>query len=77
MRLKLTSMESEQINLLKVGTKAQSKYELYRALVVEGGMYLPPEKETSMFFISQIVIGDKKVASFVEFVRNIILIGTL
>ena len=54
----------EQINLLKVGNSAKSKHELYRLLTVEGGMYLPPEKETGMDFISEISIGDKKVSVY-------------
>ena len=54
-------MEKKSINLLNVGTKAQSKSEMYRALTVEGGFYLPPLKETTMEFISDVAIGDKKV----------------
>ena len=53
-------MDFQEISLMQVGTKVQSKFELYRALVVEGGLYLPPEKETSMLFISQICIKEKK-----------------
>ena len=49
------------MNWLHVGSKAQSKQGLYRLLVVEGGLYLPPEKEVSMLFFSQVAIGDKKV----------------
>ena len=52
----------KQINLIHVGTKVQSKSELYRALVVEGGLYLSPQKETSMLFISQICVQDKSKA---------------
>ena len=44
----------ERINLLEIGNNAKSKYEIYRILTVEGGMYLPPEKECSMTFISEI-----------------------
>ena len=53
----------ERINFLEIGNNAKSKYEIYRILTVEGGMYLPPEKECSMTFISEIWIGDKKVGS--------------
>ena len=56
-------MEKTKINLLEIGSKVQSKSELYRAHVVEGGMYLPPEKETSMEFISEIALQEKKVSS--------------
>ena len=44
----------EKINLLEIGNAAKSKHELYRILTVEGGMNLPPEKECSMTFISEI-----------------------
>ena len=50
----MSYQRSKCINILQVGTKAQSKKEIYRILVVEGGLYLPPEKEISMLFISQI-----------------------
>ena len=36
-------MDSTRINLLELGCKSQSKSELYRLLIVEGGMHLPPE----------------------------------
>ena len=61
-------MKKTKINLLEIGSKVQSKAELYRALVVEGGMYFPPEKETSMEFISEIALQEKNVSSiFISF----------
>ena len=54
-------MEQQDLNLLNIGAKAQSKSELYRILVVEGGLYLPPLKETQMLLVSQIAVGDKSV----------------
>ena len=54
-------MEKICLNILDVGARAQSKSELYRILVVEGGLYLPPVKETTMLFVSQIAAGDKRV----------------
>ena len=48
------------VNLLAIGAKRQSKQEIYREQIVEGGMYLPPEKETPMQFISQIAVGVRK-----------------
>ena len=47
-------MNSSAVNLLELGSKAQSKSEMYRLLVVEGGMYLPPEDQCSMDFVSDI-----------------------
>ena len=54
-------MERTRVNLLEVGTKVQSKHELYRLLTVEGGMHLPPQEQTNMEFISDIAFGEKQV----------------
>ena len=56
----LVKMGRTKANLLEVGTKDQSKNELYRLLIVEGGMYLPPQ-EKNMKFISDIAFGKKSV----------------
>ena len=55
-------MEKATINFNEIGYKAKSKHELYRILVTKGDLYLPPEKEASMLYISQIVIGHTKVS---------------
>ena len=54
-------MERTKVKILEVGTKAQSKNELYRLLTVEGGMHLPPQEQTNMKFISDIAFGEKSV----------------
>ena len=59
-------MEKELLIFMKVGTKAQSKLDLYRLLTVEGGMYLPPEKDANMDFISDIAFQNKKVSLFIN-----------
>ena len=58
-------MESSEINFNLIGTKAQTKNELYRQLTVETKLYLPPQKETSIYFIRGIIIGRKKVRSYI------------
>ena len=50
---------------------------VYRALVVEGGMYLPPEKETPMMFISQIAVGDKRVGHFQLLLLILLISGAI
>ena len=65
-------MEKDKIYFKEVGFIAQSKSELYRALTAEGELYLPPIKEASMLFISQIAIGDKKVDSKINVKLNIL-----
>ena len=54
-------MESTKINVMMLGDKVQSKHELYRLLTVEVNLYLPPEKETSIYFIREIVQQSKQV----------------
>ena len=56
-------MEKSIINFKEVGFRTQSKSEIYRALVTEGKLYPPPIKETSMLFISQLAVGEKKIIS--------------
>ena len=54
-------MERASLNLAEVGNKGKSKWELYRLLTVEGGLYLPPEEQTNMEFISDVFFDEKKV----------------
>ena len=49
------------INLAQLGTKAKSKNEMYRILTVEAKIYLPPQKECSIYIIRDIFLGQKKV----------------
>ena len=69
-------IEKSQTNLAEVGVKAQSKSEIYRALVVEESLYLPPQKEASMMFISQIAIEEKKVIALYS-IHYILLLKAL
>ena len=71
-------MESSIVNLNTVSIKAKSKGEMYRMLVCEGNMYLMPQKEWGMAFISDIWVGHKKVfTSFVGFVLFYFHIGVV
>ena len=53
-------MDRSEINLNLLGIKAQTKNELYRLLTVEAKMYLPSQKETSIYFIRSIINERKK-----------------
>ena len=53
-------MESKVVNLVELGGKARSKNEIYRILVAEGNMYLPPQSLCTVDFISD-VFGSKKM----------------
>ena len=49
------------INVSQLGTKAKSENKMYRILTVEAKIYLPPQKECSIYFIRDIFHGRKKV----------------
>ena len=57
-------MEKSRINLNLLGVKARTKNELYRILTTEAKLYLPPQKETSIYFIRDIIHNRKKVINF-------------
>lgn len=44
----------KKCNIRELSTKAQTKAEIYQILTIEGGLYLPPQKDTNMKFIRQI-----------------------
>ena len=54
-------METSTINLNLLGTKAQSKTELYRLLTVDAKLYLMPQREASIYFIRDILSKKKRV----------------
>ena len=54
-------MEKRDLNLSLLGSKAQTKNELYRILTVDAKLYLPHQQETSIYFIRGILNGKKKV----------------
>ena len=56
-------MEGSFIILNSLGVKAKTKNELYRLLTTEANMYLPPQKETSIYFIRDLIHCRKKVRS--------------
>ena len=56
-------MEGSFINLNYLGVKAKTKNELCRLLTIEANMYLPSRKEISIYFISDIIHGRKRVRS--------------
>ena len=47
-------------NVNQLGTKAKSKNEMYRILTVEAKIYLPPQKECSIYFIRDIFHGKRR-----------------
>ena len=50
-----------RLTVADIFIKAKSKVELYRVLITEGEVYLPPSKECNYKFIRDIIVGNKKV----------------
>ena len=50
-----------EIAMNELAIKCRSKKEVYNLLCSEGAAYLPPVKDTSHSFISQILAGDKSI----------------
>ena len=57
-------MEESRINLNMLGIKVKTKNELYRLLTTQTNLYLPSQKETSIYFVKDIVHGCKKASSW-------------
>lgn len=55
-------MDSSEVNVNYLATKAQSKGEIYRLLTVDANLYLPPQREASIYFVRQILSQEKKVS---------------
>ena len=53
--------EFSEIPIQQVGLKWRSKREVYNILITEGGCYLPPLADSNYKYISQVLVGDKKV----------------
>ena len=53
-----------------MGTKAKSKVEMYSfVFTVDVRIYLPPQFETSIYFIRDIIANTKRVTYFVEIIE--------
>ena len=61
-------MESSQIpagdqRVVTVGSfaaKYRSKYEIVSFLTIEGGVYLPPQANVTVYFCKKLISGEKK-----------------
>ena len=54
-------MDYSTVNVNILGNKAKTKNEIYRLLTVEAQLYLPPQKEWSIYFVRDILWNKKKV----------------
>ena len=55
-------MDSATLNINILGIKAKTKNEMYRLLTVEAQLYLPPQKECSIYFVRDILSNKKKAS---------------
>ena len=56
----ILKMNLTTVSLNVLGTKAQTKVEMYKLLTVVANLFLPPQRETSIYFIREIIEGNKK-----------------
>ena len=54
-------MDIDSYTINELGTKVRSKSELYRTLITEGKIMLPPMKGCNHDYLQGIMIGTKKV----------------
>ena len=57
-------MERTKVNLIDLGMKARTKSEMNRLLTVDTDFYLPPQRDASIYFIRESIMGSKKVLLF-------------
>jgi hypothetical protein len=55
----MQNQEFCSVDIRRLSAVATSKHEIYRILVTEGQLYLPPERTISMYFIKDILTGQK------------------
>lgn len=61
----------ERMDVEVFGSVAKNKYEIYRVLVTEGNLYLPPLKKTSIYFIKDILQGKKSVSHTLQIIISL------
>ena len=57
-------MAQPQINVNDLSSKMKSKKEFYNFLLRDGQAYLPPLGSTNVYFLKQVMRGDKDVGIF-------------
>ena len=53
-------MKANELNINMLSLKARTKNEMYRLLTTEANLYLSPQRETSTFFVRDIIHRRKK-----------------
>ena len=59
-------MDRSPLTTMEFGLKAKSKNEVYRLLVTNGRLYLPPMKESNYDYIACILSGEKLVSNLLD-----------
>ena len=55
-------MANPQVNVNQLSAKMKSKKELYNFLLQDGQAYLPPMTSTNVYFLKQVLQGNKDVS---------------
>ena len=56
-------MEPDSLTTIELSAKASSKNEIYRLLVTDCGLHLPPMKEANYDYFTNVLCGDKLVTT--------------
>ena len=55
--------EKKKVSVQEIAAKFESKHEIYHFLTTELSMYLPKYKQTSIYWMREIVAGKRKCKS--------------
>ena len=61
---RLIRIEDSRINLNLLGVKAKTKKKIYWILTTETELYLPPQKETSIYSVCDIIQKKNRIDYF-------------
>ena len=55
--------EGQKVSIADIAAKMESKHEIYQFLTTELQMYLPKYKQTSIYWMREIIAGKRKCKS--------------
>ena len=64
-------MDSVKITTSEFSAKFRSKNEVYTFLAIDVGAYLPPTECVTIYFLKDLVAGNKKCKYFIQFIFGI------
>ena len=62
-------MDRFPLTTMEFGLKAKSKNEVYRLLVTDDGLHLPPMRESNYDYLACILFGEKGVSTLIDWLH--------